>query len=70
MSSEFVRPSRSTRSLKDSTERPRHRLLAVGAGLGTRFGVESEIRFLGDLAAGNFLPEPEAPADRLGSPSS
>jgi len=33
--------------------------------LGTRLGVESEIRFLGDLAAGNFLPEPVAPADWL-----
>ncbi len=33
--------------------------------LRTRLGVESEIRFLGDLAAGNFLPEPVAPVDWL-----
>jgi len=33
--------------------------------LATRLGVESEIRFLGDLAAGNLLPEPVAPIDWL-----
>ena len=33
--------------------------------LGTRLGVDAEIRFLGDLAAGNLLPEPVAAADWL-----
>lgn len=31
--------------------------------VGTRLGTESEIRFLGDLAAGNLIPEPVAAAD-------
>ncbi|MDQ6898430.1 MAG: PIN domain-containing protein [Candidatus Dormibacteraeota bacterium] len=33
--------------------------------LGTRVGVETEVRFLGDLAAGDLVPEPGAPADWL-----
>lgn len=33
--------------------------------LGTRLGVEPEVRFLGDLAAGNLIPEPVAAADWL-----
>jgi predicted nucleic acid-binding protein len=33
--------------------------------LGTRLGVEAEVRFLGDLAAGNLIPEQVAPADWL-----
>ena len=31
--------------------------------LGTRLGVESEVRFLGDLAAGNLIVEPVAASD-------
>lgn len=31
--------------------------------LGSRLGAESEIRFLGDLAAGNLIAEPVMPAD-------
>jgi len=31
--------------------------------LGSRLGAESEIRFLGDLAAANLIAEPVAPAD-------
>jgi predicted nucleic acid-binding protein len=31
--------------------------------LGTRIGSDAEIRFLGDLAAGNLIAEPVAPAD-------
>lgn len=31
----------------------------------TRLGVPAELRFLGDLAAGNLVPEPVAPADWL-----
>jgi predicted nucleic acid-binding protein len=31
----------------------------------TRLGTVAEVRFLGDLAAGNFLVEPVAPADWL-----
>ncbi len=33
--------------------------------IGTRLGVHAEIRFLGDLAAGNLIPEPVAPGDWL-----
>lgn len=33
--------------------------------LGTRLGVEAEVRFLGDLAAGNLIAEPVAAADWL-----
>lgn len=33
--------------------------------LGRRLGVQAEVRFLGDLAAGNLIPEPVAPADWL-----
>jgi uncharacterized protein len=33
--------------------------------LGTRVGVEPEIRFLGDLAAGNLIVEPVAASDWL-----
>jgi uncharacterized protein len=33
--------------------------------LGSRLGVDAEVRFLGDLAAGNLIPEPVAPADWL-----
>lgn len=33
--------------------------------LATRLGVEAEVRFIGDLAAGNFVPEHVAPADWL-----
>ena len=33
--------------------------------LATRLGVEAEVRFLGDLAAGNLLPEPVAAGDWL-----
>lgn len=33
--------------------------------LGTRLGTESEVRFLGDLAAGNLIAEPVMPADWL-----
>jgi predicted nucleic acid-binding protein len=31
--------------------------------LGTRLGVDAEVRFLGDLAAGSLLPESVAAAD-------
>ena len=33
--------------------------------LGTRVGTETEVRFLGDLAAGQLVPENIAPADWL-----
>lgn len=33
--------------------------------LGTRIGVEAEVRFLGELAAGNLIPIPVAPSDWL-----
>jgi predicted nucleic acid-binding protein len=33
--------------------------------LGTRLGAEAEVRFLGDLAAGNLIAEPVAAADWL-----
>jgi uncharacterized protein len=33
--------------------------------LGSRAGVETEVRFLGDLAAGELVPEHIAPADWL-----
>ena len=33
--------------------------------LGIRLGAEAEVRFLGDLAAGNLIPEPVAAADWL-----
>jgi predicted nucleic acid-binding protein len=33
--------------------------------LGTRLGHEAEVRFLGDFAAGNLIPEPVAAADWL-----
>jgi uncharacterized protein len=31
--------------------------------LGTRLGTDAEVRFLGDLAAGNLIPEPVVAAD-------
>ena len=33
--------------------------------LGSRLGAAAEVRFLGDLAAGNLIPEPVVPADWL-----
>jgi uncharacterized protein len=33
--------------------------------LGTRLGWQPEVRFLGDLSSGNFLPEPVDAADLL-----
>lgn len=33
--------------------------------LGTRLGADAEVRFLGDLAAGNLIPEPVAAGDWL-----
>ena len=33
--------------------------------LGTRIGVDAEVRFIGDLAAGNLIPEAVAAADWL-----
>ncbi len=33
--------------------------------LGTRMGADAEVRFIGDLAAGNLIPEPVAPSDWL-----
>lgn len=33
--------------------------------LGSRLGAEAEVRFLGDLAAGNLIAEPVAAADWL-----
>ena len=33
--------------------------------VGTRLGVEPEVRFLGDLAAGNLIAEPVSASDRL-----
>jgi predicted nucleic acid-binding protein len=33
--------------------------------LGTRLGVDAEVRFLGDLAAGNLIAEPVRPEDWL-----
>jgi predicted nucleic acid-binding protein len=33
--------------------------------LESRLGSTAEIRFIGDLAAGNFIPEPVAPSDWL-----
>jgi predicted nucleic acid-binding protein len=37
----------------------------VACLVATRLGTVAEVRFLGDLAAGNFLVEPVAPADWL-----
>lgn len=37
----------------------------VGYLLATRLGVDAEVRFLGDLASGNLIPEPVASADWL-----
>ena len=37
----------------------------VACLLGTRLGVEPEVRFLGDLAAGNLIVEPVAASDWL-----
>ena len=31
--------------------------------LGSKLGVEAEVRFVGDLAAGNLIPEPVVPVD-------
>jgi predicted nucleic acid-binding protein len=31
--------------------------------IGTRLGAAAEVRFLGDLASGNLIPEPVAPED-------
>ena len=33
--------------------------------LGTRIGVDAEVRFIGDIAAGNLIPEPVAASDWL-----
>jgi predicted nucleic acid-binding protein len=33
--------------------------------LGSRLGADAEVRFLGDLAAGNLIPEPVAASDWL-----
>jgi uncharacterized protein len=33
--------------------------------LASRLGIEAEVRFLGDLASGNLIPEPVASADWL-----
>lgn len=33
--------------------------------LATRLGADAEVRFIGDLAAGNLIPEPVAAADWL-----
>lgn len=33
--------------------------------IGTRLGADVEVRFLGDLATGNLIPEPVLPADWL-----
>jgi predicted nucleic acid-binding protein len=33
--------------------------------LGTRLGADAEVRFIGDLAAGNLIPEPVAAGDWL-----
>ncbi len=33
--------------------------------LASRLGVDSEVRFLGDLASGNLIPEPVASSDWL-----
>lgn len=33
--------------------------------LGSRLGVEAEVRFLGDLASGNLIPEPVVASDWL-----
>jgi uncharacterized protein len=33
--------------------------------IGSRLGVDAEVRFLGDLASGDLIPEPVAPADWL-----
>jgi hypothetical protein len=33
--------------------------------LGTRLGVDAEVRFLGDIAAGNLIPEAVAASDWL-----
>jgi len=33
--------------------------------LETRLGAEAEVRFIGDLAAGNLIAEPVRPADWL-----
>ncbi len=33
--------------------------------LGTRVGVDAEVRFIGDLASGNLIPEPVAAPDWL-----
>jgi predicted nucleic acid-binding protein len=33
--------------------------------LATRLGVDAEVRFLGDLASGNLIPEPVASSDWL-----
>jgi predicted nucleic acid-binding protein len=36
--------------------------------LGTRLGVDAEVRFLGDIAAGNLIPEAVAASDWLRIP--
>ena len=33
--------------------------------LATRLGIDAEVRFLGDLASGNLIPEPVASSDWL-----
>lgn len=33
--------------------------------IGSRLGADAEVRFLGDLAAGNLIPEPVAASDWL-----
>jgi len=35
----------------------------VASLLETRLGVDAEVRFIGDLAAGNLIPEPVHPGD-------
>ena len=44
---------------------PRLVITEVAYLLGTRLGVDPEVRFLGDLAAGNLIVEPVAASDWL-----
>lgn len=59
------RVSRAARVPPWTTIVPQLVITAVTYLLGTRLGAESEVRFLGDLAGGNLLPEPVAPVDWL-----
>ena len=59
-------PSASTLGVTPrSAPGPRARDTEVTYLLGTRIGVDAEVRFLSDIAAGNLIPEPVAASDWL-----